>query len=108
MATTAIGWNEVVKKKAKGEDGVDLGEILGVGPAYVVTRKGAVSKHTYYIPKYLVRGFDGETLWFRATENQAEAEFKRDEAPRENEYEKYRTSETHPDIDTIVPTYLLR
>jgi hypothetical protein len=108
METTATSWNEVVKKKAKGEDGFDLGEIWGVGPGYVVTHKGTLSKHSYYVPKYLVRGFDGETLWFRVTENQAENEFKRGGAPQENDYDKYRTGETHPDIDKVVPTYRLR
>jgi hypothetical protein len=108
METAATNWNEVVKKKAKGEDGVDLGEIQGVGPNYVVTKKGMLSKHSYYIPKYLVRGFDGETLWFKVTETQAETEFKREGAPQEHEYDKYRNSDTHPDIDTIVPTYRLR
>jgi hypothetical protein len=108
METTTTNWTEVVKKKAKGEDGFDLGEVQGVGPDYVVTQRGSISKHTFYIPKYLVRGFDGEILWFKVTEAQAGTEFKREGAPQEHEYDKYRNSDTHPDIETMVPTYRLR
>jgi len=42
------------------------------------------------------------------TEVQVEREFKKKGAPEEHEYDKYRNSDTHPDIDTMVPTYRLR
>ena len=81
MQTSRLAWNDVVKKEAKGLNDFSLGEVQQVGSNYIVTLKGTISKHKYFIPKYLVRGFDGHTLWFNVTEQQAETEFKRDNAP---------------------------
>jgi hypothetical protein len=105
MQNNSMTWNNIVKKEAKGENGFDLGEVHSVGPSYVVTEKGTISRKSYYIPKYLVRGFDGKTLWFAVTEAQAEGEFKKTGAPKDDEYAKYRTSSTYADIDNTIPPY---
>jgi hypothetical protein len=96
-------WNEVIKKEAKGMSNFSLGEVQEIGPNFILTQKGTVTKSKYYIPKYLVRGFDGSTLWFNVTEGQAETEFKRETAPNTTDYQKYRTAGM-VDVDTWIPT----
>src|SRR3712207_7283193 len=64
----SIAWDDVIKKEARGAaDDTDFGEVQELGQNYVLTQKGTLSKEKYYIPKYLVQGFDGDTLWFNAS-----------------------------------------
>jgi hypothetical protein len=66
-----IDWNEVVKKEARGIDDADLGEVqLTIGDT-VITEKGIVDKDRFYLPKSLIDKFDGHTLWFKITEDEA-------------------------------------
>ncbi len=105
MQRSTIGWNGVIKKEAKGLNDFSFGEVQSVGPDFVYTEKGAISKHKYYLPKYLVRRYDGSTLWFNISEGQAETEFKRDNPPRSNEYVRYRsTTTTGVDYYDTVPS----
>jgi hypothetical protein len=39
-----------------------------------------------------VKGYDGDTLWFNITEEEAEGNFKKDRPPNEGEYSRYQTS----------------
>jgi hypothetical protein len=57
-----------------------------------VTLKGRISKHKFYLPKHLVKGFDGETLWFNITQEDAEDNFKKDNPPKEGEYSRYESA----------------
>jgi uncharacterized protein (TIGR02271 family) len=102
--TESISWDNVIKKEARGAvDDSDFGEVQELGQHYVLTQKGTLSKQKYYIPKYLVQGFDGDTLWFNASESDLEG-WKRDLAPDYNEYARYKTSEEVPrDIETRIP-----
>jgi uncharacterized protein (TIGR02271 family) len=105
MSTTneSIAWDNVIKKEARGAvDDSDFGEVQEVGQQYVLTQKGMVSKEKFYIPKYLVQGFDGDTLWFNASENDLQG-WKRDSPPDNNEYSNYKTQETPPDVETRIP-----
>ena len=82
-----IEWKDLIKKEARGyEKGDDLGEVQEIGKEFVVTERGRVSKHKFYLPKQLVTGFDGHTLWFHITEDDAEDNFKKDHPPKEGEY----------------------
>src|SRR5215210_4280032 len=100
----SIAWDDAIKKEARGAvDDSDFGEVQEVGQQYVLTQKGMVSKQKYYIPKYLVQGFDGDTLWFNASENDLEG-WKRDSPPDNNEYNRYKTSEEVPaEVETRIP-----
>jgi hypothetical protein len=79
-----------------------LGEVHEVGQHYVLTQKGVRSKEKFFIPKYLVWGFDGSTLWFNASQEQLQI-WKRDSPPDYNEYSKYKTQHTPSDIETRIP-----
>ena len=101
--TESIVWDDVIKKEARGAiDDSDFGEVQEVGQQYVLTQKGMVSKEKFYIPKYLVQGFDGDTLWFNASENDLQG-WKRDSPPDNNEYSNYKTQETPSDVETRIP-----
>ena len=52
-------------KKASGVDDCDLGVVEEVQNEFIVTVKGIISKKRYYLPKILIAGFDGHTLYFR-------------------------------------------
>ena len=66
-----IDWDEVVKKEARGINDADFGEVqLTIGDT-VITEKGIADKNRFYLPKNLVNRFDGHTLWFNITEDEA-------------------------------------
>lgn len=89
----SIDWKDILKKEARGYNkGDDLGEVQELGHNFVVTEKGRISKHKFYLPKHLVKGFDGETLWFNITQEDAEDNFKKDDPPKEGEYSRYESS----------------
>jgi hypothetical protein len=88
-----IEWKDIIKKEARGyEKGDDLGEVQDIGKEFVVTERGRVVKHKFYLPKYLVTGYDGHTLWFNITEDNAEDNFKKDHPPKEGEYSRYQSA----------------
>ena len=100
----SISWENVIKKEARGAvDDSDFGEVQELGQNYVLTQKGTLSKKTYYLPKYLVQGFDGDILWFNASESDL-AGWMRDSAPDYDEYTRYKQSEeVLPDVETRIP-----
>ena len=66
-----IDLNEVIKKEAGGTNDADFGEVqLTIGDT-VITEKGITDKKRFYLPKSLADKFDGHTLWFRITEDEA-------------------------------------
>lgn len=102
MANDLIIWDDLRGKEARGiTKDVDLGEVQEVGKNYVLTQKGMVSKEKFYIPKYLVDGYDGDTLWFNISEVDKSG-FVRDAAPTYEEYVRYRTETVPSDIETHV------
>lgn len=104
MSNQYIDWEDTRKKEARGvDDGVDLGEVQDFGQSYVHTQKGTADKTQFYVPKYLVRGYDGDTLWFNVGESQLN-EFAMDRPPVDNDYRtRYSTRNTQPDIERRIP-----
>ncbi|MDQ6723266.1 MAG: hypothetical protein M3Z01_03255 [Thermoproteota archaeon] len=87
----SIEWKDIIKKEARGHaKGDDLGEVQEIGLEFVVTERGRLVKHKFYLPKHLVKGYDGKTLWFNITEEDAEDNFKKDRPPKEGEYSRYQ------------------
>jgi len=64
MENSDIKWAETIKKEARGENEIDLGEVQQVDLENILTQKGTIGKEEYSIPKKLVVKFDGNTLWF--------------------------------------------
>ena len=71
-----IDWMEVIKKDARGKDDDDFGEVQEIRQENVITKVGLIDKVTYSIPKSFVDTFDGHTLRFKITKEEAETRFK--------------------------------
>jgi uncharacterized protein (TIGR02271 family) len=99
-----IDWNTVLKKEAIGTGGVDLGEVYGVGDAYIITQKGLSDKKWYHIPKSSAESFDGNVLRLKVNESDllsfektAEQEMKDNSFPTNNQ------SDIPEETETTVP-----
>ena len=69
---------EIIKKEARGlGDDTDFGEVQEILGEYIITQKGTVDKERYYIPKNLIERFDGDTVYFKITKEEAK-QYKRD------------------------------
>ncbi|MGE5633659.1 MAG: hypothetical protein ACM3VV_00350 [Deltaproteobacteria bacterium] len=68
----------IIKKEAKGlGENTDLGEVQDVSNEYIITQQGTLDKDVFHIPKNLVDHFDGITIYFKLTEEEAK-QYKRD------------------------------
>lgn len=67
----------IIKREAKGFENTDLGEVQEVSREYIITQKGTLYKEKFYIPKNLVDRFDGTTVYFKLTEEEAK-QYKKD------------------------------
>ena len=78
LHTTDYNSEEIVKKEARGlGDDTDFGEVQEILGEYIITQKGNVAKDRFYIPKNLVEKFDGDTVYFKITKDEAK-QYKRD------------------------------
>ena len=76
--TTDYNPEEIIKKEARGlGDNTDFGEVQEILGEYIITKKGNVAKDIFHIPKNLVERFDGDTLYFKITKDEAK-QYKRD------------------------------
>ena len=75
--STAFNPEEIIKKEARGLGDANLGEVQEVTGEFIVTQKGTIDKDVFYIPKNLVHHFDGSTVFFTVTDEEAK-QYKRD------------------------------
>jgi hypothetical protein len=73
-----IDWPSVQKKEARGLNGEDLGKVQQVSDTFVTIERGLIEKTFFSIPKGLVKDYDGHTLRFRITEEEARNRFQDD------------------------------
>jgi hypothetical protein len=101
-AQTKMSWHDAIKKEARGTGDIDLGEIQEIGTTYVRTKKGLINKHDFYLPKYLVEGYDGDKVYFRITQDDADRLFT-NESDTPPSDEEYRTTyrDQNPLKDTL-------
>ncbi|HEU5121017.1 MAG TPA: hypothetical protein VFT71_08510 [Candidatus Nitrosocosmicus sp.] len=66
-----IDWNDVIKKEAKGNNDFDLGEVQEVSNGLILTQRGIGNKEIFSIPQYKVESYDGKTLKFAISEDEA-------------------------------------
>jgi uncharacterized protein (TIGR02271 family) len=104
-SSKSIDWSILAasQKKAKGIDDYDLGEVQVIGTNYVLTQRGTINRQRFYIPKYLVEGYDRDVVRFKVTKDDAENKFARDSPPSADEYSKYKTPQVPQDIETRIP-----
>ena len=56
---------------------IDFGEVQEILGEYIITKKGNVGKDIFHIPKNLIERFDGDTVYFKITKDEAK-QYKRD------------------------------
>ena len=64
-------WHEALKKSARGID-TDLGKVEEVDTNHIITTKGLVRKHKFYLPKKIVDSIDENRILLNLTEDEAE------------------------------------
>jgi uncharacterized protein (TIGR02271 family) len=77
----SINWNEVIKKKARGKNDEDLGEVQKVGDRYVLVQKGLINKERFHIPQDEVESYDGDVLRFKLSEDEIRSKYLGDVDP---------------------------
>jgi len=68
---SSINWNEVLKKDVRGIDDADFGRVHELDEMFILTHKGTLTREKFYFPKSLADRFDGDVLYFRVTEEEA-------------------------------------
>ena len=67
----------LINKKAKGVDNIDLGEIQKITSEYIITGKKdsdiSKNKDKIFIPRNLVERWDEDNVWFQVTEEDIES-----------------------------------
>jgi hypothetical protein len=66
-----VNWHEALKKSACGID-ADFGKVEEVDTNHIITRKGLVRKHKFYLPKKIVEKMDENRILLNITEDEAE------------------------------------
>ncbi|HET8687255.1 MAG TPA: hypothetical protein VFM18_11425, partial [Methanosarcina sp.] len=107
-----ISWDKAIDKKVKSSDDKDLGKLQSITRDYIQTKEGTIGKNYYYIPKYYMQGYDGDTLWVSLTKNEVKSRFEGEKDPHPStfetpEYQTRRTTVTkqYPDFETNIPAY---
>ena len=98
-----IDWNDVLKKKARGINDEDLGEVKEVTQDYVTVEKGTLNKEKLYIPRDLATGYDSTTLIFNITAEEAKNRFLRDSPPVLSQSQFMEEDATITDDLVIIP-----
>ncbi|MGI0051757.1 MAG: hypothetical protein ACRD8K_08475 [Nitrososphaeraceae archaeon] len=67
----------IINKKAKGIDNIDLGEIQKITSEYIITEIKDIdtnkNKNKISIPRNLVERWDEDNVWFQVTEEDIES-----------------------------------
>ena len=86
--TLNIPWEEVIHKRVRTTDNIDIGDVETVGNEFIVIREGDVKIHHYYIPKSYITNYDGSSLWIDAPSGLVSAKFERETEPTPEELKK--------------------
>lgn len=111
--TDIISWDKAIGRKVKSREGDDLGKVQTITRDYIQTKDGVISKKYYFIPKYYLSGYDGDSLWVSLTKNEAKSRFEREKAPEPAEWEtkeyaerKAEVTERYPEFATSIPAMI--
>jgi uncharacterized protein (TIGR02271 family) len=96
-------WNEVIKKEARGRNAADLGEVLEVRDDIIVTERGTLNKEKFYLPKSVPHGFNGNTLLFDITEEEAKETFMNDPVLTQGTEIQSKTFAARTNIERPIP-----
>ncbi|HJT48654.1 MAG TPA: YsnF/AvaK domain-containing protein [Nitrososphaeraceae archaeon] len=97
-------WTEVIKKEVRGRNDANLGEVLEVRDDIVVTERGTLNKEKFYLPKSIPHGFNGHTLLFDITEEEAKERFTNESILNQaTEIQSTATSTAAADTEKPIP-----
>ena len=94
--TLNIPWEEVIFKRVKTSDEVDIGDIETVANEYIVVREGVGKIRRYYIPKTHINNYDGSALYVAVPAGLVSAKFERESPPTPEEVKML--SEDRPNV----------
>ena len=80
-----IPWEEIIHKRVKTTDNVDIGDIEQVGNEFIVVREGVARIRHYYIPKSYINNYDGSSVYVAAPSGLVSAKFERETEPTPEE-----------------------
>lgn len=80
-------WDKIIGKKVRSSDKKDLGDVESISRDYIEVKEGMLSKKHYFIPKYYIRGYDGDNLYTSLTKNEVKDHFERDSPPSPSEFQ---------------------
>ena len=80
-----IPWQEVIHKRVKTSDDIDIGDIERVGNEFVVVREGVANVHLYYIPKVYINNYDGSSIYVAVPSGLVSPKFERKDEPTPEE-----------------------
>ena len=78
-------WEEVIHKRVKTTDNLNIGDIELVGNEFIVVRQGEVKIRRYYIPKSYITNYDGSSVYVAAPSALVSAKFERETEPTPEE-----------------------
>jgi hypothetical protein len=108
-----ISWDEAVDKKVKSSDDKDLGKVQSVTKDYIQTKEGTISKKNYFIPKYYVQGYDGDSIWVSLRKDEVKERYEKENPPKDiSEFEtpdyiqrRESIKKQYPEFDNNIPRY---
>lgn len=99
-------WDKIIGKKVKSSDRKDLGDVESVATDYIEVKEGVVSKKHYFIPKYFIQGFDGNSLSASLTKGEIKDRFERDSPPSPSEFQTEAYREQVRRMEANYPQFL--
>jgi hypothetical protein len=76
---------EVIHKRVKTTDNVDIGDVDTVGNEFIVVREGVANVRLYYIPKTYINNYDGSSLYVAVPSGLVSAKLERETEPTPEE-----------------------
>jgi hypothetical protein len=105
-ATVQMPWDKIIDKKVKSSDRKDLGDVESISTNYIEVKEGTVSKKHYFIPKYYVQGFDGDSLYASLTKDDVKRRFERDSPPSPSEFQTEEYREQMRRVEATYPQFV--
>jgi hypothetical protein len=101
-----LSWDKIVGKKVKSSDKKDLGDVESVATDYIEVKEGIVTRKQYYIPKYYIQGFDGDSLYTSLTKDEIKGRFERDSPPSPSDLQTPEYQEQVRHVESANPQFV--
>ena len=101
-----LSWDKIVGKKVKSSDKKDLGDVESVATDYIEVKEGMLTRKQYYIPKYYIQGFDGDSLYTSLTKDEIKGRFERDSPPSPSDLQTPEYQEQVRHVESANPQFV--